>query len=67
MAEEIIHALDYDYGQFKLSKNLIISAALRAKENSMRWRQPSPLQPAVCASASLYRKTTIVLHYAFGS
>jgi hypothetical protein len=32
MAEEIIHALDYDYGQFKLSKNLIISAALRANE-----------------------------------
>jgi hypothetical protein len=32
MAEEIIHALDCDYGQFKLSKNLIISAALRAKK-----------------------------------
>jgi len=32
MAEEIIHALDCDYGQFKLSKNLIISAALQAKK-----------------------------------
>ena len=32
MAEEIVLTLDYDYGQFKLSKNLIISAALRAKK-----------------------------------
>jgi len=32
MAEEIVHTLDYDYGQFKLSKNLIISAALQAKK-----------------------------------
>jgi hypothetical protein len=32
MAEEIIRALDYDYREFKLGKNLIIKVAPRAKK-----------------------------------